>query len=58
MDAGDADVLLLSRLDRLSRSLPVSGEVLERAEASGWAVQALDIGMDMTTPGRRTDGWE
>ena len=50
LDHGRAEVLLVSRLDRLSRSLPVSGEVLERAEERGWAVQALDIAMDMTTP--------
>lgn len=50
LDAGDADVLVVSKLDRLSRSTIQGGMVLERAQRKGWSVVALDFGLDMTTP--------
>lgn len=50
LDAGTADVLLVSKLDRLSRSTVGGGMVLERAQRKGWSVVALDFGLDTTTP--------
>lgn len=50
LDAGRADVLVLAKLDRLSRSLAQGVEVLERAKRRGWSVVALDFGLDTTTP--------
>jgi DNA invertase Pin-like site-specific DNA recombinase len=44
------DGLVVSKLDRLSRSLKDFSDVLERAERQGWAVVTLDLGIDTTTP--------
>lgn len=48
--AGDADVLLVSRLDRLSRSLLDFATLLARSEIEGWRLVSLDLGVDTTTP--------
>lgn len=50
LDAGDAEVLVAARLDRLARSLIAFGELLERAEAGGWAIVVLDFDLDTSTP--------
>jgi DNA invertase Pin-like site-specific DNA recombinase len=47
---GDADALVVLKLDRLSRSLIDFAGLLERARREGWAVIALDLGVDTTTP--------
>ncbi len=47
---GEADALVVARLDRLSRSLLDFAGVTEQAKKQGWAVIALDLGVDMTTP--------
>jgi DNA invertase Pin-like site-specific DNA recombinase len=47
------DVLIVARLDRLSRSIKDHIALLERAKREGWAVIALDLGVDMTTPAGR-----
>lgn len=46
----DADVLLVSRLDRLTRSWGDLGDLLKRAKRHRWSVVALDLGVDTTTP--------
>lgn len=43
------DTLVVTKLDRLSRSVADFAELCERAQAEGWAIIALDIGVDMTT---------
>jgi hypothetical protein len=48
--AGDAQVLVVAKLDRLSRSLVDFAALLEAARREGWAMVALDLGVDMTTP--------
>lgn len=50
LDAGQADVLMVSKLDRLSRSIIDGAQIMERARRGGWAVVALDLGVDTTTP--------
>jgi len=50
MDAGEADVLLVAKLDRLSRSVAQGALVMERAKRRGWALVAMDFGLDTTTP--------
>lgn len=50
LDRGDADVLVVSRLDRLSRSVSDFSALLDRAERHGWAVLILDVGVDTTAP--------
>lgn len=47
---GDADALVVSKLDRLSRSLMDFASLMETARSEGWAVIALDLGVDMSTP--------
>ena len=46
--AGEASVLCVAKLDRLSRSIVDFAELLKRAEREGWAIVALDIDVDMT----------
>jgi DNA invertase Pin-like site-specific DNA recombinase len=44
------DVLVVARLDRLSRSVGNFAVILDRAKAHGWKVVCLDPMVDMTTP--------
>lgn len=50
LDKGEADVLMVSKLDRLSRSVKDFGGLLERAAKRRWSVLCLDLGVDTTTP--------
>ena len=47
---GEASVLCVSRLDRLSRSMLDFCGLVSQAQTEGWAICALDLGVDMTTP--------
>jgi len=47
---GDADALVVAKVDRLSRSLIDFASLMERSRREGWALVALDIGVDCTTP--------
>jgi DNA invertase Pin-like site-specific DNA recombinase len=49
LDRGEAHLLVVSKLDRLSRSVKDFGSVLERAQKRGWSVVCLDLGVDTTT---------
>lgn len=46
----EADALVVAKLDRLSRSVPDFAHVLAVAGRQRWAVVALDLGVDTTTP--------
>jgi DNA invertase Pin-like site-specific DNA recombinase len=50
LDAGEADVLVVAKLDRLSRSTLDFCTLLERASRRGWSVVCLDLGVDTSTP--------
>jgi DNA invertase Pin-like site-specific DNA recombinase len=50
LESGEAEVLVIAKLDRLSRSLFDFADLMRRAQRQGWAVVALDFGMDTTTP--------
>ena len=50
IEAGQADALVVAKLDRLSRSTVDFGQLLERASSHHWAVVVLDMNLDMTTP--------
>lgn len=50
MDRGEADVLVVAKIDRLSRSLSQGSAVLERAALRGWSLVTLDFDLDNTTP--------
>ena len=47
--AGEAEALMVSRLDRLSRSMLDFAGLVERAKREGWALVALDMDMDTST---------
>lgn len=50
IEAGEAQILMVSKLDRLSRSVHDFTGLLKRAEQKGWALIAGDIGVDTSTP--------
>jgi DNA invertase Pin-like site-specific DNA recombinase len=50
LDRGEADVLVVAKLDRLSRSVAQGAQVMDRARRKGWSLVALDFGLDTTTP--------
>lgn len=48
---GGADVLVVAKLDRLSRSVHDFAGLMARAQRGrGWSLVALDLGVDTTTP--------
>jgi DNA invertase Pin-like site-specific DNA recombinase len=47
---GEGRALVVSKLDRLSRSVQDFATTMETAQRQGWAVVALDLGVDTTTP--------
>lgn len=49
--SGEAQVLVVSKLDRLSRSLLDFAGLMGRAQSEGWNLVALDLGIDLSTPG-------
>jgi DNA invertase Pin-like site-specific DNA recombinase len=50
VERGDASALVVSKLDRLSRSLLDFAGLMERARRKGWGIVALDLGVDTSTP--------
>lgn len=46
---GQADALVVAKLDRLSRSVLDFAGVMETAAAEGWSIVVLDLGVDTTT---------
>jgi len=48
--AGDADLLVVAKLDRLSRSMADFAQLLARAHDEGWGIVALDLDVDTSTP--------
>lgn len=49
LSAGRARVLVVSKLDRLSRSLLDFAALMATAQREGWSIVALDIGVDTST---------
>jgi DNA invertase Pin-like site-specific DNA recombinase len=50
LTTGKADVLIVSKLDRLSRSLPDFVDLMSRAKAEGWRLVSLDCNVDTESP--------
>jgi len=50
LDAGNGTVLLVAKLDRLSRSVHDATGLMQRAERAGWGLVAMDANVDTTTP--------
>ena len=46
---GEASILVVSKLDRLSRSLLDFAHLMERAKREGWQLVVLDLAIDTTT---------
>lgn len=50
VESDRADALVVAKLDRLSRSLHDFAGLMARAQAKGWNLVALDLGIDLATP--------
>lgn len=50
VEGGEAEVLVVAKLDRLSRSLLDFAALMARAQQRGWILVALDLGIDLSTP--------
>jgi DNA invertase Pin-like site-specific DNA recombinase len=48
--SGEADTLVVSKLDRMCRSVLDGASLIEQAEGEGWSIVCLDLGMDTSTP--------
>jgi DNA invertase Pin-like site-specific DNA recombinase len=48
--SGDAGALVVSKVDRLSRSLLDFAEIMQAAQTQKWALIALDLPFDLSTP--------
>ncbi len=53
IEAGTAAGIVVAKLDRLSRSLVDFAGLMARANAEGWTLVALDLGVDTSTPAGR-----
>jgi DNA invertase Pin-like site-specific DNA recombinase len=53
LQRGEADALIVSKLDRLSRSVADFAELVERAEREHWTLVVLDPALDLSTPAGR-----
>jgi DNA invertase Pin-like site-specific DNA recombinase len=50
VESGEADTLVVAKLDRLSRSLLDFAGLLDRSRRKSWSLVALDLAIDTTTP--------
>jgi DNA invertase Pin-like site-specific DNA recombinase len=50
LDRGEATVLMVAKLDRLTRSVHDATGLMLRADKAGWGLVALDVAVDTTTP--------
>jgi DNA invertase Pin-like site-specific DNA recombinase len=51
--SGQGDGLVVAKLDRLSRSIVNAANMIEAAQAHGWSLSVLDLGVDLTTAAGR-----
>lgn len=49
MEAGNADVLMAAKLDRVSRSVLDFATLMETARNEGWSIAVLDLDVDTTS---------
>lgn len=50
LTSGEADTLVVAKMDRLSRSLLDFASIMQESQRQGWALIALDCPVDLTTP--------
>lgn len=48
---GTEAILIVSKLDRLSRSVGDFAQIIKRAENEGWTLRVIDHSFDLATPG-------
>jgi DNA invertase Pin-like site-specific DNA recombinase len=48
--AGRAEALVVSKMDRLARSVAHASDIVEAAKTQGWNLVVLDLGVDLATP--------
>ncbi len=53
---GQADGLVVAKLDRLARSVRHASAIIDDARAQDWSLVVLDNAIDLTTPGGRAMG--
>ncbi|WP_454158068.1 recombinase family protein [Microbacterium lacticum] len=53
LDAGQADGMIVAKLDRLARSVRHASAIIDDAIRREWALVVLDNALDLTTPGGR-----
>ena len=51
--SGQADGLIVAKLDRLSRSIINAANIIENAQKQGWSLVMLDLNLDLTTAAGR-----
>lgn len=51
--SGQGNGLVVAKLDRLSRSIVNAANIIESAQAQGWSLVVLDLGVDLTTAAGR-----
>ena len=50
LERGEADILVVAKLDRLSRSMADFANLVARAKKKKWALLILDVGLDLSSP--------
>ncbi len=45
-----ADALVVTKVDRLARSVVAAADIMQAAQQQGWSLIVLDLGMDLSTP--------
>jgi len=53
LDRGELQALVVTKVDRLARSVGDMAALAQRADANGWALVVLDLGLDTSTPAGR-----
>lgn len=51
VESGNASAIVVAKLDRLSRSLRDFADIMVKAQARGWNLVALDLGIDLSSAG-------
>lgn len=48
--SGRADILVVTKMDRMARSTKNAADIMETAQAQGWNLVMLDVAIDLSTP--------
>ncbi len=50
LEAGQADALIVAKMDRLARSVLHAADIMDAARSQGWDLIVCDLGVDLSTP--------